>query len=423
MNQFPIFSIAIACIFQSFSMYAQKTSEPCGNPGYIMEGNFINTSGVAPIMQTGSEVNTLTKVGDKGEISKHFEESLFGGNVTGWMLIGTVEITNIDFVKRQISFKVLEKKSEVIVNGKTQNHFTEGKYVKFAQLGFKTPTERKLYYVTGELKSIGKVSCGKEIGEWKYYYENGKTLKEGIYNDEGLENGYWIFNNQLGRPIKEGNYVNGKQDGTWKLYDEQGVLKKMQTYQMGKVIGPYQEYYSNGQVKIDGALLNDEENGYFKYYDEKGMLTSEGNYSITLKDGVWLDYDQSGARHSSMTYVKGKLNGAYQYYFADGKVSWEGYYNAAEQKEGEEKHYYDSGQQKSLYTIIRNYKSGPFKTWHSNGQISEIGEYTPGEMYQGYYQSFYEDGKPKSKGSYDFGNRTGKWELWDEKGKKKTKKF
>lgn len=31
----------------------------------------------------------------------------------------------------------------------------------------------KDYYENGQLKVVGKVSNNKQIGEWKYFYENG----------------------------------------------------------------------------------------------------------------------------------------------------------------------------------------------------------------------------------------------------------
>lgn len=422
MNRFFLLGL-LFLLFTNHFTRAQSNNEPCGDPGYTMEGKLANSSATSPVILLSGTLNTLAKVGDKGELSKQFEENLFGGTVSGWLVIGVVEVTSINYDGNSITCKVLEKKSEVTLNGKSQSHFVLGKTVKFSQLNYKTPIERKLYYSSGEPKSAGTMVCGKETGNWKYYFENGKIQKEGVYNNEGLENGYWRYNNVVGLPLKEGNYVNGKQNGEWKFYDENGTLKTVKTYQNGRVTGPYKEYYSNGKIKIDGGLLNDEEHGYFKFYDENGLLTEEGNYTSAQKDGVWIDYDHSGVKHGLTTYVKGKKNGLYQYFFGDGKISWEGYYNAAEQREGEEKHYYDNGQQKSSYTIVRNYKSGPFKTWYMNGQLNERGEYTAGEMFQGLYESYFDNGKLMSKGYYDFGNKTGKWEMYDEKGRKKVKKY
>src|SRR5687768_4044346 len=91
MKPSPSFLFFSLFTFLCLSISAQKGFEPCGNPGYIMEGNLVNTSSSTPVMQIGVGVNSIAKVGDKGEISKFFEETLFGGNVTGYLLIGLVE--------------------------------------------------------------------------------------------------------------------------------------------------------------------------------------------------------------------------------------------------------------------------------------------------------------------------------------------
>ena len=65
----------------------------------------------------------------KGELSKYFERELFGGIVTGWMSIGTMEVTAVS--GKTISFLLVEELSVVYENGVKKDHFKPGQKVKF----------------------------------------------------------------------------------------------------------------------------------------------------------------------------------------------------------------------------------------------------------------------------------------------------
>jgi len=59
----------------------------------------------------------------------------------------------------------------------------------------------KEYYSNGNIERSGNIifGTGKEVGEWKFYHDNGKV--------------YWI-----------GKFENGKRTGEWKIYDKTGKL-------------------------------------------------------------------------------------------------------------------------------------------------------------------------------------------------------
>lgn len=63
------------------------------------------------------------------------------------------------------------------------------------------PYPHKEYYSNGNLERNGNVifGTGKEVGEWKYYYDNGQLKNVGVYK-------------------------NGKPFGEWKAYDKTGKL-------------------------------------------------------------------------------------------------------------------------------------------------------------------------------------------------------
>ncbi|MGV4413155.1 toxin-antitoxin system YwqK family antitoxin [Chryseobacterium sp. T1] len=139
---------------------------------------------------------------------------------------------NIDLDKYEIYVKyTLISKSDFIKNG--QNLTEE----KSKTLEFKPISDgnKITYYLSGKIYSKGKIENGKENGFWEYWNENGKKAREGEFVD-GKPNGthkYWYENGNL-RGI--GEWKNGVYDGKWEMYKENGSEKIIQNYKEGKLI-------------------------------------------------------------------------------------------------------------------------------------------------------------------------------------------
>jgi len=81
------------------------------------------------------------------------------------------------------------------------------------------------YYKNGNVKVKGVFKNGKRDGDWSFFYENGKLWSLGEYN-EGIRNGGSSVYYANGVLRMEGHYLNDKQIGLWKFYNEQGKLIK-----------------------------------------------------------------------------------------------------------------------------------------------------------------------------------------------------
>ena len=78
---------------------------------------------------------------------------------------------------------------------------------------------------TGEVEGIwrGSIKNGRMDGYWEIYYENGQLMYKGnLKNDkeEGYWENYW-YNGQL---ASKGDYKNGKKEGYWEYYWEDGLM-------------------------------------------------------------------------------------------------------------------------------------------------------------------------------------------------------
>ena len=66
-------------------------------------------------------------------------------------------------------------------------------------------------------------------------YENGKTQVQGQKNAEGGQEGTWKYFDENGKLERIENYKNGIADGEWKYYEE-AKLTKTEVYKEGELI-------------------------------------------------------------------------------------------------------------------------------------------------------------------------------------------
>ena len=69
----------------------------------------------------------------------------------------------------------------------------------------------------------GKVKDGKKDGVWLYYFENGQLYLKNTYKD-GKKNGERLKYYDNGQLMEKGNYKEGKKIGEWLEYYKNGKL-------------------------------------------------------------------------------------------------------------------------------------------------------------------------------------------------------
>ena len=105
------------------------------------------------------------------------------------------------------------------------------------------------------------------------------------------------------------NPYTGKSTG-----DEQGSLKD------GKREGLWGSYYDEGQLSSKGNYKNGYSDGPWFYYHSNGQLSSKGNYKNGYSDGPWFHYYSNGQLQIKGNYKDGKKEGPWVYYGFDGTV-------------------------------------------------------------------------------------------------------
>ena len=129
------------------------------------------------------------------------------------------------------------------------------------------------------------VGCGgkeievvkKDNEEYEIYRDetNNKPIKHGFYKEYYPDKSYKTT----------GNFVDGKQEGKWVWYDEDGEVEGEKNYVDGKPEVKSVIYYETGEVWVEGNYVNGKEEGAWVEYYENGKVKDEDIY----QNGVCVD--------------------------------------------------------------------------------------------------------------------------------------
>lgn len=160
------------------------------------------------------------------------------------------------------------------------------------------------YYANGQLRYEGQFKNGKCQGEFKYYDEQGNLKATNTYDrsgDKALNKTYA----PNGTMIATGYYVNQKKDGEWRYFSrDNGVLILVEENRNGKVHGSSKVYYETGMLMMERQFVEDRLEGHAKIYYPSGALKEEGDYHNGEKIGIWKAYNEDGDEISSENYSR-----------------------------------------------------------------------------------------------------------------------
>lgn len=98
-----------------------------------------------------------------------------------------------------------------------------------------------------------------------------------------------IGNKQITGYLKEGKF-----EGKWHAFYQNGQVKYERNYLKNKFHGVIKEYYSNGQLTSVGSYINGERNGLHKKWYKNGEIKTEIYYIDGKIDGFWKQWDENG---------------------------------------------------------------------------------------------------------------------------------
>ena len=75
----------------------------------------------------------------------------------------------------------------------------------------------------------GSIKNGKAEGEWISYHDNGQLYSKGNYKNGKAEGEWFIYFWSNGQLMRKGNYKNGKREGAWVEYHTDGTLDRVRS--------------------------------------------------------------------------------------------------------------------------------------------------------------------------------------------------
>lgn len=234
--------LILTFIFTGISIYAQESAEEvtCGDAINTFNGIIEDTSRTNPSILFSNSVPAVGTIGEMHSISN-------SSNFT--MSIGLGKVKVIAVKGNIATFEIIEAKSQVTIDGVKQNSYRrKGQSIKFEEFQYGNKSDVVEKWDNGNLKSKGTLKCGKEIGKWEHFHEDG---------------------------TKKSTYQYDRKD---------------------KLTGKYVEYYKNGQIKTTGYYRDGKKSGTWSTYYDNGKVDSEGYYSNGKKSGKWIEHTAAGKK-------------------------------------------------------------------------------------------------------------------------------
>ena len=126
------------------------------------------------------------------------------------------------------------------------------------------------------------------------------------------------FTGEVDEGTKKGPFKNGRKNGTWIWYHENGQLEWKQDFKNGILHGKSITYHDNGQLASEGNRKNGYREGTATWYYYNGQLMSEGKYKRSVLEGTWVEYFDNGQLKSKGEYKDSRREGAWVFYNKDG---------------------------------------------------------------------------------------------------------
>ena len=282
---------------------------------------------------------------------------------------------------------------------------------------------------------------GKEEGKGYEYAEDGRVVSLLTYgagmlrrredinriDRQGLKQGPWKEFHPNGKVRSEGNFVDGKEQGVFKSFDEKGSLKDMIKYDAGVIDAKGQEsltvdikrtFHPNGKVSSLGSYSKSgKKEGLFKEFAQNGdavgakiyvgdKLISEGAINnIGALEGPWTEYFASGEKRAEGSYTNGRKEGDWTFYHKSGKVEQKGVYMDG-LPQGTWQWFYEDGRTHRQELYRKGKEDGSSVEYDELGKVITQGEYIDG-LKEGMW--FYEVGDHREEGAYKEGLKDGEW--------------
>lgn len=274
------------------------------------------------------------------------------------------------------------------------------------------------------------------------------TSKEGSMKNGLLDGEYFEYSKQGIKQVFE-TYSEGKKNGKFSYYYEDGFLEIMGNFKNGELDGEVTGYYHNGIKKYANHYTNGNRNGTCFSYFENGQVEQESEFVNEIPDGDVIGYFPNGTVRNIKTFDTGYLEGRSYVFHRNGCPAIEEYYKHGKldsiqrafdflscniissgywklgKKEGAFVTYDMFGDTLTLTTFKDSLRHGLHRiykeVWDESGKKYELKIETEGNFVNEAPNGFWKYGQvsnfQRREGNYDLGVKIGEWTYYDKEGK------
>ncbi|SHM05682.1 Antitoxin component YwqK of the YwqJK toxin-antitoxin module [Fibrobacter sp. UWB7] len=143
----------------------------------------------------------------------------------------------------------------------------------------------------GRVARIYTVKKGTDIREGVAlsYHPNGKLAVEAPYRNGKLDGVFRSFD-ENGKLHETIGYLDGEEEGFSIIYYENGKKKSRESYRRGVLNGVSEEWFENGKLRRQIPYENGQIHGVVKFYDEMGLLAEDMNFVRGIRNGIYHRY-------------------------------------------------------------------------------------------------------------------------------------
>lgn len=167
------------------------------------------------------------------------------------------------------------------------------------------------FYKNNNIEFEKNYKNGKLDGKFIRYYENGNISNEVVFIN-GIPTGYKQF--YKSNKLKAEKTDNGKTQVLTTWY-ENGIKKSEQHFINNMLNDKSEQWYDNGQLEFCCLFKQNKQNGKFVVYHKNGESKINGNYVNGSFDGNWKTYNENSQIISEENYNLGQKVGTWTYYF------------------------------------------------------------------------------------------------------------
>ena len=142
-------------------------------------------------------------------------------------------------------------------------------------------------------------------------YQDGVTFLITPINIFGKRHGYqtvWKRDNLLKRVL----YQDGKEEGKFVQYFDNGNIRCEKYYKNGKLNGPEQVYWDNGKFSRSGKYINGKREGTHTSWYENGNILRLGNFKNDIHVGVHTTWLENGVKKEELDFDSNKVKKKYK---------------------------------------------------------------------------------------------------------------